>query len=340
MGRKSLDVGFRLDAGAAMGGGHLARCSALAEALRVKDWRSTIYCSEETLGFLKSNASFDAVRPLREEDLARPEALSGAHDAVVVDHYGLDADYEDALYARHFLCVFSDEANRMRSCHMLIDQNYGHGADDYKARVPEGCEILAGSEYVLLRSQYRDIERPKALTVVTHARNLLVTMGASDPTDVTGAIVRKLREMAPPEWTIRVVLGPAYRHVSTIKALAQDWPALEIVVAPPYLVNEIKWSHAVLTAAGSTCWELCYLGTPFGVFTLNTGSNINAAQLEEAGIAVDFGQVPSGSNFVAAMSRLMNGPERAGMAARAFALVDGKGALRICDHMERCLCAA
>ena len=307
--------------------------------MRERGWRSTIYCSEETLTFLGSNSSFAAVIPLRQEDLARPEAVSGAHDIVVVDHYRLDERYERALQARFFLCLLSDAPDRMRPCDMLIDQNYGHVAGDYKTSVPKDCEVLAGSAYVLLRSQYRIIERPKVPTVVSHARNLLVTMGASDPMDATGSTVRRLRQMAPPEWTIRVVLGPAYRHVSAIKGLAQEWLALDIVVAPPDLVNEIKWSHAVLTAAGSTCWELCYLGVPFGVFTLNAGSNINAAHLEEAGIALDFGMGPTAQNFLPAMSRLMNGPQRANMAARAFALVDGSGAQHICDHMERLLCA-
>ena len=72
-------------------------------------------------------------------------------DWLVVDHYGLDAEWEEKL--AHAVCnimVLDDLANRGHVCTILLDQNLGRGPEDYEGLIPDACERLIGPRYALL----------------------------------------------------------------------------------------------------------------------------------------------------------------------------------------------
>jgi len=337
------DVAFRVDAGAELGAGHLARCAALATAMAGRGWRTTLYGTRETIALAAKLEGFAATMTVETAAAADPAAIDGLHDVAVVDHYGLDAGYEAALRKRIgcvvALCDFPD---RRHAVDLVVDQNLARRAEDYAAFVDSRCVVMAGSNYVLLQSVYRRFERTGARRVRDTAKNLLVTFGASDPEDATAAAFAQLCRTARPEWRIRLILGPAYARADALHAMARGRPAVEIVRAPPDLLSAMRWADAAITAAGGTCWELCYMAVPFAVATLGKTPNTNARRLQELGAAVDLGgsEALRNGSLDGVLGVLMGPPEaRQAMATRGHALIDGRGVDRICDWIEKRLCA-
>ena len=78
MGALPLSIGFRLDAGASVGNGHLIRCATLADEMSSRGWWTKLYGTRETAS-LAAAASFSAVQEL---------SRAGANDPAAFDKIG------------------------------------------------------------------------------------------------------------------------------------------------------------------------------------------------------------------------------------------------------------
>lgn len=141
---------FRADASSVLGGGHVMRCLTLAGALSDAGW---------TCAFAARPGAADAVPALARSgydvvtldgaEADEPGVLARrwpeGPDWLVVDHYGLGADFETSCrpWARNIM-VLDDLADRTHDCEVLLDQNLGRENGAYSALVPEGCGVLLG----------------------------------------------------------------------------------------------------------------------------------------------------------------------------------------------------
>jgi UDP-2,4-diacetamido-2,4,6-trideoxy-beta-L-altropyranose hydrolase len=312
--------------------------------MQERNWQTCLYGSTETNRLAEKVEGFSSRKDIDGAAGNRGAVEFLRHDLLVVDHYELDAAFETRARRQvGAILVISDWPDRSHVCEVLLDQNLGRSDSDYRAVTPPTCAILTGPDYALLRPRYRKFSRPPAPGLREPARNLLVTFGGSDPKDATGTILQMLKSIASPRWRIRVVLGPSYRHNSTITDLARDWPALEVERAPNDLLASMQWADAAITAAGGTMWELCFSGVPFAALNTGTIPNSNAQRLHEREASIDLGTLATlkRENLVAALQMIMDDSgKRRTLADNAFHLVDGRGAERVCASIEKHLCAA
>jgi len=339
-----LDVGFRVDAGAAIGGGHLARCAALAAAMVERNWRTCLYGTTETNRLAENIEGFSVRKCLDGAAAIDAQALPGKHDLLVVDHYGLDAEYETRAHEHvQSVLVISDRPASRHACEMLLDQNLDRVAAEYRGLTPADCAILVGPDYVLLRPVYSESRRASAPKLRAPALNLLVSFGGSDPQNATGLILRMLKNIARPQWRIRVVLGPSFVHHDAITKLAQNWQALEIERSPGDLFACMHWADAAISASGGTMWELCFMGLPFAVLVAGAIPNGSAQRLQKHEAAIDLGTLSTVTpeSLSGALRAIMDDQKRRhALATNAFRLIDGRGAERVCDAIEKRLCVA
>lgn len=104
--------------------------------------------------------------------------------------------------------IIDDLANRSHDCDILLDQTYGSMADDYKHLVSENCQILTGSDYVLLRKEFIRI-RPKALEKRRHTKEIkciLIFMERNDHGKYTLQALEMIKESGF-KGLIDIVLG-------------------------------------------------------------------------------------------------------------------------------------
>src|ERR1700748_3553478 len=128
---------FRTDASVTIGGGHVRRCIALADALADSGW---------SIGFVCSAAAGNVVPELRRRayPITEPADFKSERCALLaVDDYRLDAAFETPCrrWAERIL-VIDDLANRRHDCDFLTDQSPARRAEDYASIVPPDCVLL------------------------------------------------------------------------------------------------------------------------------------------------------------------------------------------------------
>lgn len=342
-----LRIGFRCDASAEIGGGHVMRCLTLATALsdagasvtfaaaampealaeRIRGAGHALKLIPPSPEMQREGERWEEPPLSTEAQLADAKATGeavGEADWIVVDHYLLDARWHSA--ARAFagrILVIDDLANRPYDCDILLDQTFGRSADDYRERVPAGAKILAGATYALLRPEFAR-ERPAALERRQEGgpvRRILVSMGTADPGGITARIVEQVLAAAP-QCAIDVVLGPQATSLDQVRELAAAHPAVSVHVDSERMAELMRNADLAIGAAGSTSWERCCLGLPAIVFAVADNQRLGAENLERAGAAL---LAHSAVEVPALVQQLKDDHVRLSMIAAAAAITDGSG---------------
>ncbi len=343
-------VGVRCDAGPATGVGHLVRCVALAEELVGRGLGVVFLGDLGGLPFAQRQLADRGLpllpAPVTPEDLA-DLAVSLGLAAVVLDGYHLDPGCGTALTARGLpVLALSDGgfgADQRATIH--LDQNLGAVRP---AHLPPGTEALSGLAHVLLRDLVRS-RRPAAAPVVTTdtataqgPASVLAVFGGTDPTAAvltlaplvlgTGEPVH-LRAIASTPATVEALqrLRPGPRQTLTVLPPADDLPALAVQ------------ADLVVSAAGSSVWELLCLGAPTALVCVSDNQEAGYREVVERGLVEGLGHVaslrdhePTRIAATARLSTLLRDPgARARLAVRGFAEVDGRGRERVADALCR-----
>lgn len=329
---------FRCDAARQLGSGHVVRCLALADALRAAGWCCAFASTPETPATVPALARsghrlIELADPAR-EPASLKLALHQGCDLLVVDHYLRDADFESACrpWASRIL-VIDDLANRRHDCEFLLDPTLGRKAADYAPLAPATCSMLLGPDFALLRPQFL-AARPAALKRRTsqHAiRRILVSLGGTDPSNLTDKVLRGI-VLSGVETAIDVVLGGTAPHLEEARALAAASPlTISVHTAVEDMASLMSNADLAVGAAGTTSWERCALGLPSLMLVIAGNQELVARSLDQAGAAACLGrhETITEEQLAAQVSELAISPNRLNaMAARASVLCDGRGTQR------------
>jgi spore coat polysaccharide biosynthesis predicted glycosyltransferase SpsG len=314
-------VGFRCDAGARRGVGHLVRCVALAEELRARGVDVVFLGAARGSEWARAQLA-DRGLPLIAAP-RRPAALAALArelrlDAVVLDSYDLPADTGAELRdAGLAVLAIVDGDPRGQEADLYLDQNLG--AEHRPFPPPISGERLAGARYVLLRDSVRRRIRVRSAAATPR---VLCFFGGTDSAGVVPAWTEALRATGVPfEGT---VVSPA--------PFAAGGP---ITVIPPTdrLPELMAEADLVVTAAGSAIWELLYLGVPTALSWVADNQLIGYEELVARGVAAGLGRTPDAA-AVAVLTRLLaHRATREEQGRRGRGLVDGKGRERVADAL-------
>jgi UDP-2,4-diacetamido-2,4,6-trideoxy-beta-L-altropyranose hydrolase len=331
---------FRFDASPAIGGGHAVRCAALAAELS----RQGHAC-----GFAANDAGADiAAAVLPDADVLR---LSGGDDIdamkkkwpsgadwLVVDHYGCGIAFEQAAkgWSRK-IAVVDDLPTRPHAGDILIDQTLGRREDEYRALVDRNCTVLAGSDYTLLREEFR-AHRQAALArrqALPATPRVLISFGASDPGKASLRSLEALHGIERPI-SIELLVGRLCPHLDEIEAAVRADRRASLVVDPASVAKHFVQADLAIGAPGMTSWERGCLGLPAIVIPVADNQVDNAAALERQGAVTVLPVVNrvAAQDIARAVSSLLDQPERwQAMATAAARIADGDGVRRVSAAM-------
>jgi UDP-2,4-diacetamido-2,4,6-trideoxy-beta-L-altropyranose hydrolase len=300
---------IRADGGEKIGLGHLMRCRALAQA-----W-------EDTGGGVRfASAGESAV------ETAAIAASVGA-EWVVVDGYHFGSDYVDTLQRAGLRVLFIDDYGHADHypAELVLNQNL-HACDAFYADRSESTGLLLGSRYSLLRREFLHARRDSTIPPV--ARKLLITLGGGDPHHVTAKVLRAVASLAIADLEVIVV-----RHAPA----KLPFPA-RVERDPANMAELMAWADVAVSAAGSTCWELAFMGLPAIAIVCADNQQAVAESLHQAGSIDSLGahSMLSSRDIAAALKCLLRSQRiRRSMAERGRAIVDGCGAARVVERMLR-----
>jgi UDP-2,4-diacetamido-2,4,6-trideoxy-beta-L-altropyranose hydrolase len=264
-----------------------------------------------------------------EDAMQTIEALRGIRpDWLIVDQYGLDAEWERELhqYAGH-LMVIDDLANRKHECDVLLDQNYFSNPENrYTDLAPPSCNFLLGPQYALLRKEFEElrlrfvkkISLNRVLVFLTSGDDQGATMKAMEGIDLYGQINH-----------VDIVVGKANPDIFSIRKICQrkNW---NFHCQIDYMSSLISEADLVIGAGGSSNWERCVLGVPALVVVLAENQVDIARALDDAGVVINLGWHMNvhAHDYKKALNSI-NEQVLGAMSQSAFELVDAKGAQKI-----------
>lgn len=334
---------IRADGNGAMGTGHVLRCLALAQGWLGRGGEVTF------LGAIENPA---LVQRIRDEGCGFEERADVYPDPadlkfmvervalgqwLVVDGYQFTAAYTKSLRQVGARLVVIDDYNHLPKYNTDLLLNQNHGSKQYKYAMNGGATLLCGSRYVLLRREFLtcQAEQKEKKSGVHH---LLVTLGGGDQNKIIGRVIHALAGLKGVSLRVKIVVGGAHPHGRSVQeALTECSSPCEILQNVENMASLMVWADLAVTAGGTTCWELAYMGVPALVIIVADNQQEIARQLATYGAGVNMGWshlFSDGELGETIADLLADGPRRKRMEAKALALVDGCGVERCIDKME------
>jgi UDP-2,4-diacetamido-2,4,6-trideoxy-beta-L-altropyranose hydrolase len=296
-----MKVVVRADASVAIGTGHVMRCLTLAEVLREhgaevafasRDLPGSCCGLVEECGFTLFHLPGDAEIDVNRDAGITAEYLSCCRpDWLVVDHYGIDAEWE--RQQRPFvggIMVIDDLADRKHDCDILLDQNFYDDMESrYDGLIPPGSRLFPGPAYALLRSEF--IAARRTLRERDgRVRRILLFFGGTDPTNETGKALAALRTMDRLDIAADVVVGAANPNVTLIRELCSHLPQVSFHLQVNNMAEFMAMADLAIGAGGTTTWERCYLGLPTLIIVVADNQLVSSRMAASAGMARFVGQ--------------------------------------------------
>lgn len=348
---------IRSDATISMGSGHMMRCIALAQAWKKRGGFVTFisHCPNETITKRLDSEGFNLIR-IKEicphsQDLETTlnilynhfssieKQISDTRHWIVLDGYHFTPDYQKSLMAKGFKLLVIDDYNHLDHYHATLLLNQNIGSDQYTYSCPDdtinpdGTIKLLGTKYIMLRSEFLLAKQTKKNA---STKNILVTLGGSDPDNTTAIVLNALKKITDPIIQFKIILGPDNPNTAHLKDTYKNSDSNFEFIENADMPKIMAWADMALTAGGSTCWELCFMAVPFIIIIIAPNQLKLACALEHKGAAVCIGEKESLTpekitNSIAMM--IHNHKKLEAIKDIETRLVDGKGLKRIIRAM-------
>ncbi|MCP5056115.1 MAG: hypothetical protein GY937_05240 [bacterium] len=307
---------IRANASAEVGIGHVMRTMAVAEAAAAAAIDITYVMDSDPTGVqVPAKHGFDVLVIEHEERRSWLERVRRS-DAVLFDGYTFEPeDHEWARSTGAKIGAVDDWGRGEFDVDVLLNQNL---LGDHRYHVREDTRMLLGPAFALVRAEFHALRRRRGET----ADSIVVSTGGSDPTGVAVEFMRIVEETG---WFGKrsVLVGP----MSTI---APDRPGWQHAIDPQSPALVFDAADVVLSAAGSTTWELLHMGLPTIIVQTHDNQSLVAEAAERTRAALVVRNLPGlaeeATSFLAA---LRDRRLRVQLSERAMATVDGRGGKRL-----------
>jgi spore coat polysaccharide biosynthesis predicted glycosyltransferase SpsG len=335
----------RCDGSAALGMGHVSRGLALAGELRDAHGASVTFAMRdlESAGVAAVRSNGYTVAPITDRDdadygssLLELIASLSARVLIVDVRDALSRASLDRVRASGVRVVAIDDGSERRLAADLA----------FYPPVPQVEELdwtgftgarFTGWEWVLLKREFAaDEERDSPPWRTSQPIDILVTMGGSDPAGMTEFVVDALN-LLPQAMAVEVVIGPAFNRTAALAAGAgRSKHAVRVTQGPDAMAPLMRESLIAVASFGVSAYELAACGVPAVHLCLTEDHARSASAFVREGIAESLGVFPAvqPAQLADAVAGLLSDPQRRDeMAARARALVDGRGAKRVAGRI-------
>ncbi|MFO0213115.1 MAG: UDP-2,4-diacetamido-2,4,6-trideoxy-beta-L-altropyranose hydrolase [Pseudanabaena sp.] len=340
---------IRADASTQTGSGHVMRCLALAQAWNDQGGETILVLAEQILA-LESKLIAEGITLVylettigSDEDAQQTASIANKYAAswVVVDGYQFGAKYQKELKGFGLKILFLDDNGHAEHyfSDLVLNQNISADINIYSSREPY-TQLLLGTEYTLLRRDFLKWREWKRL-VIPNAYKILVTLGGSDPENVTLKVIQSLSLIQNNNLDIVVVIGgtnPNYEQLTSFTKNSLLSISLQINVGN--MDELMAWADIAIAAGGSTNWELAFMGLPSLVITIADNQQAIAAELDRQGVIINLGwhQKLSIECLGLAIQDLIGDHlKRKTMSKKGMQLVDGNGVKRVVSAMTSML---
>lgn len=336
---------IRADATTEVGTGHVMRSLALAQHWKRKGGTSIL------IGLFDSKILENRVRheghaliPLEKayphgSDLTQVRKhmseIKQSHKGtnwLVLDGYHFDHHYQRNIKDMGFRLMVIDDMGHLDRYHadILLNQNIHAPQINYRCDVH--TTLLLGSRYALLRDEFLANGKWNR-KIPEKGRNILISLGGSDPKNVTLSVINAIEALKLKDIEVRVIIGFSNPHFESLKrASTRGTCKIQFVQKADNMPDLMKWADIAVSAGGSTCWEMAYTGLPNVVVVVAKNQAKIAEELALRGISVNLGRsdtLDSDRLRGEILGLLEDSARRSAMSELGQKLIDGYGVSRV-----------
>lgn len=313
--------------GKGIGYGHYYRCLSLAKAIRLldKDINITFIINKELENLIENTGfKFIISNDLKE-------------DYKIMDKLDMNLFIFDSYLGNNEYLINAKQKTKL----MLIDDNN----DIYDSSIPdiiyngnihaeklgysdiEGQLKLLGPKYLIMKEEYWDNNTYSN----SNKDGILITTGGTDEYGITLKILEEIKDL---DIKIRIIIGPGYTddYIKKIEEVKKD--NVELIYKPNSLKKYIASSKLVITAGGSTVYEVLSQKSIPIVFSIADNQDFICKELSDIGIEY-LGKYPDieYSKLATIINSLKS--NKVDMYAGEFNIVNGEGSLLVAKRLIR-----
>lgn len=293
---------IRADANTKIGTGHIMRCIALAQAWQDQGGAVTFlsHCDSEAIRQRIIDEGFEFISIERphpdpsdlEDTLRHLSAISyqlSAPNWLVLDGYHFTPDYQKAIRQSGYRLLVIDDMAHLDHYYADIVLNQNLHAVSLQYSCEPYTRLLLGTRYVLLRREFWKWRGWKR-EIPEKAKKILVTMGGSDPDNVTLKIVKALNTLNDSDLEVKIVVGPANQNYNSLEKELKLSPfTFHLLSSVKNMPELMAWADLAVSAGGSTCWEMAFMEMPTIVGEIAEVENLLINGLRQVGLFFDVG---------------------------------------------------
>lgn len=354
-----MRIAIRADSGTTVGGGHVMRCLSLAGAAQAAGHEICFVCANvaghlgsrieaaghpiywldhepeqpAAQGTVQPIENWRPMSPTRDSASTCEKLAAFKPDWVILDHYGLDGTWVQALRATlpDLRILALDDLDRTPLfADLLLNPAAVPGVEITQPHMA----MLKGPAYALLRPEFIDL-RPTALSRHqsdnTRRQDLrpkvLILPGMSDAMNFAPIALEAMR--AFPDMQVDVIMGSQSPSRSEVERLIRTQDNWQLILDATDMAQRMAEADLCIGAGGVSAWERCCLGLPAVNVALTDNQKPGVQALAEAGaaIALDRSALQNPIQLSDGIRQIL--ADHRSYSANAAALCDGHGAARV-----------
>lgn len=325
-----MQIAIRCDGSREIGMGHIYRGINLARCLISSDFKVTFFIKPNEASIKKlTQEGFDFRIIFSDGEFLKALPEEG-YPLVIFDVRDTEKEYLKKIKEKGIRIIsFDDRGSGSYLADLLIDANR-EGMQNNNSKQDEQKRCF-GAEFMVLGEEFHAFWK-KEKGISDRVRTILISMGGSDPLDLS----KKLLEALMPEQkglSIRLVLGPAYANKEGISLCLKHFSNIKIITDAKDMAELMYTSDLIYCSGGITLYEAMAMGIPAVVLSQNEHQRIIGDSFQKKGVIkhLGIGSKVSDKSIISALN--INRKERTVMTKKGKEIVDGKGLERVKEEI-------
>lgn len=337
-----MKIIIRCDANTDIATGHVKRCLNIAYELKNKGV-TVIFAlaSDSTVDYVKDLyrvIKFDNEynEPLLETEKMVKVLNEEKPELLLIDSYFVSPEYMKEMQKYTKVAYIDDLYERVWPADIII--NYGIIADSYPYEKDYCNSVkLLGPKYMPINQLYKGVSTNQ---IKSKAENVLVVSGGSDENHVMLKLLSELcvkNSKSDNDLYFTFILGAFNKDYDKMLEISKDKEWIKILKSLPSLVNAINESDIIVSAGGTTLYEMAILGCPGIIYKIADNQSENIKGFVQENIALYAGDVREDFSyevFVNMIYDLANDYEqRKKLSDKGKLVIDANGASRLAEEL-------
>lgn len=248
-----MKILIRSDSSSTIGLGHIMRDLVFAKSLEGE----VIFACQNLEGNIIDSIPYE-VKILKSNDVDELRKLiKDLHiNLLVIDHYGIDAQFEHTIKETTGVEILSfDDTYEPHHCDILLNHNISADKKRYKDLVPPQCELRCGILYTLIRNEFKDEKKQTREKIY----DVFIAMGGTDASNITLSILKTL----PQSLHVSVLTTTANAHLGELQNYVQDKPNIVLHVNSNEVAKLLHQSRLAIVTPSVMVHEVLFMEVPF-----------------------------------------------------------------------------